>query len=79
MRSIHGDMTARPAGIGRGRATSVPWKCKECNADVMRLIWRRSCRRAKQRPPPAESPASTMLVGETGVCGESDGGYKREM
>lgn len=31
-----------------------------------------------QRLAPAESPAKTMLEGDTGVCMEPGGGYRRE-
>lgn len=35
------------------------------------------CSNAKQSPPPAESPASTMDLGSTGRCGAPGGGLIR--
>ncbi len=71
-------MTARPAGRGSGRVTSMLWKRRDGDVGAARLIWRRSWRRAKHRPPPAESPASTTFDAGIGACSESGGGYRRE-
>lgn len=71
--SSQAEAVAQPAGRGRGCGSVVVWKVV-AEVEGERFISSRSCRSAKLMLPPAESPAKTMLEGETGVWKEPGGG-----
>ena len=61
--SSHGELPVTPAGTARG--TDLPWKVMWVVPLWRRVRIRRSS--AKERLPPAESPAKTICDGSTGV------------
>jgi len=60
--SHQAELVATPPGRGIERSDPCQWMVVE-----VRKKWRRSWRRARDKLPPAESPANTMCSGETGV------------
>jgi len=62
---VREDTGEKPSSSPSGAGPGLRFKCS------------RSCKNAKASPPPAESPAMTILEAGTGECKAPGGGYRK--